>query len=110
MGGRMSGESPREEKIEGLAVSTWAGDANHARGADDTVAPTDDGQRSRQQLIALWPAGQHESCNASEWAAAVLWQAVDSSGDVTANAALEPCRPTASTKTKAMSSRFTGKA
>jgi len=72
MGGRMSGESPREEKIAGLAVSNRAGDANAARVAGDTMTPTVDKQRSRQQLMACSPFGQHESCNASEWAIAVV--------------------------------------
>jgi hypothetical protein len=36
----------------------------------------------------------------------VVWQSVDIKGEVAANAAKEPCRPTAKTKIRAMSPRF----
>jgi hypothetical protein len=57
----MSGESPREEKIEELAGSTGVERANHVEATGDTVTPTVERQRSRQQLKACWPFGQHES-------------------------------------------------
>lgn len=61
MGGRMSGESPREEKIEDVVGSAGAERANHVEAAGDTATPTVERQRSRQQLRAWWPFGQHES-------------------------------------------------
>ena len=57
----MSGESPREEKIEDFAGSAGAVRANHVEATGDTVTPTAERQRSRQQLIACWPFGQHDS-------------------------------------------------
>ena len=72
MGGRMSGESPREKKIGGFAAFKVAGAANRVKAIGDMVAPTLDRQRSRQQLMARWPLGQHESCVASAWAIAVV--------------------------------------
>jgi hypothetical protein len=105
MGGRMSGESPREEKLGDLTGCNLAGGANQVRAVGDTVVPTVERQRSRQQLIARWPFGQQESCDASEGAVAVVWQCVDINGEVAANAATEPCRPMASIKIRTMSSR-----
>lgn len=99
MGGRMSGESPREEKVEILAGRIAAGRTYQASVAGETVTPTLMRQRSRQQLIANWPFGQHASF-ASELE---LWQSVDIEGEVAANAAIEPCRPTASINMTAMS-------
>jgi hypothetical protein len=61
MGGRMSGESPREEKIEDFAGSAGAERANHVEATGDMATPTVERQRSRQQLMACWPFGQHES-------------------------------------------------
>jgi hypothetical protein len=61
MGGRISGESPREEKDEVKAVRAGTERANHAKATGDTVAPALERQRSRQQLIACWPFGQQES-------------------------------------------------
>lgn len=72
MGGRMSGVSPREEKLDGMAACNLAGGANHVRATGDTVVPTVERQRSRQQLIACWPLGQHESCEGLEWAVAAV--------------------------------------
>lgn len=106
MGGRMSGESPREEKLDETGVWNFAGGENQVWDIGDTVAPTVERQRSRQQLIARWPFGQHESCDALECAEAVAWQSVDINGEVAANAAIEPCSPMAIIKTRATSSRF----
>jgi hypothetical protein len=52
MGGRISGESPREEKIVGLAANNSDGGTNQVSATCETVAPTVERQRSRQQLIA----------------------------------------------------------
>jgi hypothetical protein len=106
MGGRMSGESPRVEKIDGVTACSAAGNANKVSTVGDAVAPTLETQRSRQQLIACWPLGQHESCNASACSIAVVWQTADINGEVEANAAIDPCRPMAIIKIRAMSSRF----
>lgn len=62
--------------------------------AGETVTPTEARQRSRQQLIACWPFGQHASA---------LWQSVDIEAEVAANAAIDPCRPMASINITAMS-------
>jgi hypothetical protein len=102
----MSGESPREEKIDDVATCNAAGAANKVRTIGDTAAPTVERQRSRQQLMACWPLGQHASCDASECAIAVVWQSADINGEVEANAALDPCRPMAIIKIRAISSRF----
>jgi hypothetical protein len=102
----MSGESPREEKTDDVVTCNSAGAENKPRAIGDTVAPTLERQRSRQQLMACWPLGQHESCDASECPIAVVWQSVDIDGEVAANAAIEPCRPMANIKIRAMISRF----
>jgi hypothetical protein len=107
MGGRMSGESPREEKIDVLAAITGDEVANQRSGiGGDTAAPTVERQRSRQQLIPCWPLGQHESCDASEWVVVVVWQSVDINGEIAANAVREPCRPMTIIRIRTTSSRF----
>lgn len=72
MGGRVSGESPREEKLGDLAACNSAAGENQARVIGETMTPTVERQRSRQQFIARWPVGQHESCDAVEWAVAAV--------------------------------------
>ena len=72
IGGRMSGESPREEKIEAWPSNVDAERANHAKATGDTVQPTFERQRSTQQLAAFWPFGQHESWDISECEIAVV--------------------------------------
>ena len=72
MGGRISGESPREVKLDDLAACNLAGGEYQVRAIGDTVAPTVARQRSRQQFIACWPLGQHESCDVLEWAVAAV--------------------------------------
>ena len=52
MGGRMSGESPREEKVDVASACNSAGTATKVRTVGDAVAPTLETQRSKQQLIA----------------------------------------------------------
>jgi hypothetical protein len=101
----MSGESPREEKFEVPAGSAGAERACQANAVCDTVTPTLVRQRSRQQLSACLPFGQHESWEASECAMA-LWQSVGIKGEVAANAAAEPWRPMANINMTAMSGRF----
>ncbi len=56
----MSGESPREEKVEIGIGSAGAEGANHAKATGNTTTPTVVRQRSRQQLIACWLFEQHE--------------------------------------------------
>jgi hypothetical protein len=90
MGGRMSGESPREEKIEDSARRAGAELETQVEAAGDTVAPTVERQTSRQQLMACWPFGQHESRDTSEGEITVLGQSADIRGEVAANAASEP--------------------
>jgi hypothetical protein len=68
----MSGESPREEKIEARPSKVGAEGANHSKATGDTVTPTFERQRSRQQLIACWPFGQHESWDISKCEIAVV--------------------------------------
>jgi hypothetical protein len=72
MGGRISGESPREEKIAGLVATGSDGRSNQMRANGDTIAPTVERQRSRQQLVACWPFGQHEFRDASDWETEVV--------------------------------------
>src|ERR1700734_3077300 len=98
MGGRISGESPREEKIDAVVTCNPGATATKVRTVGDAVAPTFETQRSRQQIMACWPWGQHESCEASECSIAVVWQSADIKGEVAANAAIEPCRPIANIK------------
>ena len=90
----MSGESPRVEKVEMLAGRLGVERAYQANVVAETLTPTLARQRSRQQLIACWPFGQHASA---------LWQSVDITGEVAANAAIEPCKPMASINRRAMS-------
>jgi hypothetical protein len=106
MGGRMSGESPREEKVDDAAACNSAVTADKVRSAGDAVAPMLKTQRSRQQLMACCPLGQHESCDVSDCTIAVVWQSADIKGEVAAKAATEPCRPRANIKIRAMISRF----
>jgi hypothetical protein len=102
----MSGELPREEKIEVRPASAGAERPYQTEIAGDTVMPTLAKQRSRQQFIACWPFGQQESCDASVCELCVVWQSVDINGDVAEYAARDPCRPMASITMAAMSQRF----
>jgi hypothetical protein len=98
----MSGESPREEKVGIWAGKAGAERAYQANAGVETVTPKVDRQRSRQQLIACGPFGQHASGEASECEIPVVWQSADIKGEVAANAAMDPCRPMASIKTTTM--------
>ena len=106
----MSGESPREEKIEDFAGRAGVESANQAKATCVTVTPTVERQRSRQQLIACWPFGQHDSCDVSECDVAVVWQSADIKGEVAANAVSEPCRPKMTINMTATNWRFTPRA
>lgn len=102
----MSGESPREEKIEVRPASAGAERPFQTKIAWNTVMPTLAKQRSRQQLIACWPFGQQESCDASVCEFCMVWQSVDINDQVAEYAARELCSPRASNKMTAMSWRF----
>jgi hypothetical protein len=103
MGGRMSGESPREEKIEIRAGKPRAEGAYQAKVGGETATPILLRQRSRQQLNACGPFGQHVFWETSECEIAALSQPVDIKGEVGANAAIAPCTPTANINMTAMS-------
>jgi hypothetical protein len=103
----MSGMSPREEKIMLEGGRAEAVRPYQSKGAGDTATATAVRQATRQQLMACWPLGQQEISDASDCAAAAVWQSVDIRGDV-ANASSELCKPTTSIAIKAMSWRFMG--
>src|SRR5271156_4995338 len=105
MGGRMSGESPREENLVDRACGTSVVDPSQfsARGIVWATPATVPVQASRQQPIVCWPLGQQESRDASECETAADWQSVDISGEIPAKATTDPCRPMASITMTAMS-------
>jgi hypothetical protein len=72
MGGRISGESPREEKVEVRGDISGAERATHAKVAGKAVTLRFERQRSRQQLIACPPFGQHESWDITDCEVAVV--------------------------------------
>jgi hypothetical protein len=106
MGGRMSGESPREEKVEVRAGKARAERAYQANVGGETATPILVRQRSRQQLNACGPFGQHVLGETSECEIVALWQSVDIKGEVAANAAMDPCTPRANIKMTEMRRRF----
>jgi hypothetical protein len=102
MGGRMSGESPQEEK---LAVRNCTGGAvrpYQTEGAGDITMATVAKQASRQQPEVCSPLGQHDFCEVS-WLAADDAQSDGISADAAAKATSDPCRPSATITIKAMS-------
>jgi hypothetical protein len=64
MGGRMSGESPRVEKIVLWNCRTNAARRCQIKAADDVVTATAAGQASKQQFAMCDPLGQHDVCEA----------------------------------------------
>jgi hypothetical protein len=103
MGGRISGESPREEKVSiknGRAISWRPFHTIDTRGDPRTAAIA--GQASWQQLTVWAPLGQHES---SAWDALVaeVAQCEDIGAEISAKATSDPWRVTASSKINAMS-------
>jgi hypothetical protein len=60
MGGRMSGESPREEKVKVRQRSAGAVRPYQTEDAGDAVAPRAVGQAVWQQFIVCRPFEQHE--------------------------------------------------
>ena len=101
----MSGESPREEKVEVLTGRLGAERSYRNRTVCDTVTPTWVRQLSRQQPMACWPFGQQSFGETSECETAAVWQLVDIKGAATANAAMGPCRPMTSIRMTAISLR-----
>jgi hypothetical protein len=60
MGGRMRGESPREEKVIVWNCRTDVARRCQTKAADDVVTATAVGQASRQQFAMCDPLGQHD--------------------------------------------------
>jgi hypothetical protein len=106
MGGRMSGESPREEKVEGAASIADVERPYQTKGADDTVTPTLVRQRSRQQPMVCWTFGQHAFPGDCAGEVTVTLQSGDISGVAVANATREPCKPMANITMTAISWRL----
>jgi hypothetical protein len=102
MGGRTSGESPREEKVVVWNCRKDVARRCQTKAAEDVVTATADGQASRQQLAMCDPLGQHDVCGAPALLSVAVWQS-DCPGVPAANAAKDPCRPTASIKIRAAS-------
>jgi hypothetical protein len=64
MGGRMRGESPREEKVVVWNCSIDVARRCQTKAADEVVTATAVGQPSRQQFAMCDPLGQHDVCEA----------------------------------------------
>ena len=65
MGGRMSGESPQEEKLAERNCTADAVPPYQTEGAGDITMATVAKQASRQQPDVCSPLGQHDFCDAS---------------------------------------------
>jgi hypothetical protein len=102
MGGRMSGESPREEKVVVWNCRTDVARRCQTKAADDVVMATAVGQASRQQFAMCDPLGQHDECAAPALLSVAVWQS-DCPEVLAAKAAKDPCRPMASIKIRATS-------
>jgi hypothetical protein len=103
MGGRMSGESPREEKVAARNCGVGALRPYQAKEGDVIVIATTARQTSRQQLSVYDPLGQHGLCETSEGLSAEVWQSGCINGATAVNATRDPCRPIASITMRAMS-------
>jgi hypothetical protein len=67
MGGRVSGESPREEKVEERNSSAGAvRPCQTEEDAGDAATAVFARQASGQQLAVCNPLGQHDSCEVSD--------------------------------------------
>jgi hypothetical protein len=66
MGGRMSGESQREEKVAVRKVRAGAARPYQTKDGGDTVRATAARQASRQQLVVCTPLGQHDLCDVAD--------------------------------------------
>ena len=86
-----------------LDEATGACDLWMANVGGETATPILLMQRSRQQLNACGPFGQHVFWETSECGIAALSQSVDIEGEVGANAAIAPCMPKANINMTAMS-------
>jgi hypothetical protein len=102
MGGRMSGASPREEKVVVWDCRTDVARRCQTKAADDVVIATAVGQASRQQFAMCDPLGQHEECEAPAPLSVAVWQS-DCPGEPAAKTDKDPCRPMASIKIRATS-------
>jgi len=105
MGGRMSGESPRDEKFAVRNCRAVAVRPYQTEGAGDITIATVAKQASRQQPDVCNPLGQHDFCEIS-WLAADDAQSDGISADAAAKATSDPCRPSATITIKAMSWRL----
>ncbi len=105
MGGRMSGESPRERNCVDRNCGISVADPSQFStfGIDVAAPATVPTQASRQQPIECCPLGQQESWDAEECETAAVWQSVDIICEIPANATTELCSPMASITTSAMS-------
>jgi hypothetical protein len=106
MGGRMSGESPQEEKLAVPGCTAGAVRPYQTEGAGDITTATVAKQASTQQLEVCNPLEQHDFCEASRLAA----DEAQSDGIGAAAAAIatsDPCRPSATITIKAMIRRLT---
>lgn len=66
MGGRICGESPRDEKFDANAGCAGTAREYQIMPAGAKMDATLERHRSRQQLMACWPLGQHESWDIPE--------------------------------------------
>jgi len=101
MGGRMSGESPREKKAEMRDCGSGAVLPHQVMDTGDVVIAITATQASRQQPALCNPLGQQDFCAASA-VSEVLWQS-DCINCGPAKATTDPCRPMAIITIKAMS-------
>jgi hypothetical protein len=88
MGGRMSGDSPREEKVVVYNCRNDAVRLYQTRAAGDAVTAIPAGQPSKQQFVMCDLLGQHE-CKAPALLAVAVWQS-DRTGALAAKAANDP--------------------
>jgi len=97
----MSGESPREKKVEMRDCSSGAVRPYQANDTGDVTIAISATQASRQQPAVCSPLGQQDFCAKPSMLEA-LWQS-DCIGEGPAKAARDPCKPIASIMIKAMS-------
>src|SRR5450631_2361021 len=91
MGGRMSGESPRDEKLVVRKCTAGAERPYQMNCAVEAAIATVGEQVSGQQFIAWEPEPQQVWCAAARWLSAAEAQSARS-GAMSAKAATDPCR------------------
>src|ERR1019366_3789903 len=91
MGGRMSGESPRDEKLVARKCTAGAERPYQMTGAMEAAIATVGAQESGQQFIACEPGSQQVWCAAARGLSAAKAQSARS-GAMSANAATDPGR------------------